>query len=92
MLRSFANLKLIHKLLVPVSFFVATLGVTLWTAHSGFLKLYEVTDAIVDETVVRQELLLRSIGDINEASLLEKNILLSSDRAEMAAYNERCER
>lgn len=89
MLRSFASLKLIHKLLVPVSFLVATLGVTLWTAHSGFLDLYASMGEVVEKTVVRQDLTLRSVSDINEASLLEKNILLSSDRAEMEAYNVR---
>ncbi len=89
MLRSFANLKLVYKLLIPVSFLVITLGAVLWTAQSGFFELHEAANAIVEKPAARQALVLTAIGDINEASLLEKNIILSDDEAEMKAYQER---
>ena len=88
MLRSFANLKLVYKLLIPLSFLIIAIGAILWNAQSGFFELHE-ANAIVEKTAARRALVLTAIGDINEASLLEKNIILSINEAEMKAYQER---
>ncbi len=89
MLRSFANLRLVYKLLIPLSFLIVAMGAVLWTAQGGFFELHEAADAIVEKTAERRALVLAAVGDINEASLLEKNIILSPNEAEMKAYQER---
>ena len=89
MLRPFANLKLIYKLLIPLSFLIITIGAILWTAQGGISELHEAANAIVEKTAARRALVLTAVGDINEASLLEKNIILSANGSEMKAYQER---
>ena len=89
MLRSFANLRLVYKLLIPLAFLTVTMGAALWNAQDGLFELHETANAIVEKTVARQTLILAAVGDINEASLLQKNIILSANEAEMKAYQER---
>ncbi len=89
MLRFLANLKLVYKLLIPLSFLIITIGAVLWTAQGGLFELHEAANAIVEKTAARRALVLTAVGDINEASLLEKNIILSANEAEMKAYQER---
>lgn len=89
MLRSFADLKLVYKLLIPLSFLIIAMGAVLWNARSGFFELHEAANAIIEKTEARRALVLAAIGDLNEASLLEKNIILSANEAEMKAYQER---
>jgi methyl-accepting chemotaxis protein len=89
MLQAFANLRLVYKLLIPLSVLVVAIGTILWVAQGGITDLRNATNSIVEKNAPRQAFALAVVGDINEASLLSKNILLEPDAAEKAIYNKR---
>jgi methyl-accepting chemotaxis protein len=89
MLRAFANLKLVYKLLVPLSILVVVIGAILWTARGGIGELNAATNTIVEKTAARRALMLTVVGALNDATVQEKNIILETGEAEMAGYHER---
>ena len=89
MLQAFSNLKLITKLVIPVFLLVVTIGAVVWTAQGGITELRETMDDFVERTAKRESLILTFIADLREASVQERNIILETDDAKMAAYQER---
>ena len=89
MLRAFSNLRLIYKLVIPVSLLVITMGAVVWTVQGGVTELRDTTDTIVEKTARRQSLILTLIADLRETSVQERNVILETDGARMAVYHER---
>src|SRR5260370_1646201 len=89
MLRFLAELKLVNKLLIPLSVLVLAAGAILWTAQEGFSELGEATNGLIDKTARRRQLILIAVSDIKEAAFQEKNIIIASDAVEMKEYQDR---
>jgi methyl-accepting chemotaxis protein len=89
MLRLFSNLKLLYKLLLPLSVLGIAIVTIIWTAENGINELRAATNAIIERTAERRALSVGIIGEINEASLISKNIMLESGDAERKVYQRR---
>jgi methyl-accepting chemotaxis protein len=85
MLRSFENLGLAHKLLIPVLVLLATIGIVLWVAQSGLTGLRLAADAAIDGSAERRALTLEVAGQLSRAAVQEKNVILGADAAERQA-------
>lgn len=85
----FANLKLIYKLMLPIGVLVIATVTILWTAYHGIVQLRGATDEVIETSAERRALSLAVIGEINEASLLAKNVLLEPDNARRMVYQQR---
>ena len=82
MLRLFANLKIVNKLLIPMLILAATLGGILWTASDGLQKLRIETDGIIDKTAARRALSIGILASLNEATVQEKSIIIETEADE----------
>ena len=89
MLRSFTNLKIAYKLLIPLALLMITVGATLWTAQSGIGALSAETDNIIDTLVARRLASLKMISDFNDASIQEKLIVIETDEEKSKSYLDR---
>ena len=85
MLRWFENLRLAHKLLIPVMVLLATIGVVLGVAQSGLTGLRGAADAAIDGPAERRALALDVAGQLSRAAVQEKNVILGADAAERQA-------
>ena len=89
MLRSFANLRLGYKLLIPLALLVVTTGAILWTAQNGLSELRSATTVLMESDVARRTLLLTAVADLNDAAIQEKTIAGSEDNATASVIGER---
>lgn len=89
MLRIFANLKLVYKLLVPLAVLVAVVLGILWETRSSFDQLGSATDTAFEHTVARRGFILALLAAVNDATVQEKNVIIDDDDAEMKRFNER---
>ncbi len=89
MIRFYSNLKLIHKLLIPVLILVAVTGGIVWTARGGLITMSDAAGQALDVDAVRLQSALRMMVSINDATINEKNIIVETDDAKMSAYFER---
>lgn len=88
MLSVFANLRLAYKILIPVFLLVIVAVIIVVTAHSGFKAINAEADEITGVTNKRQIAALEVESNINNATVNEKNMLLSVDPASRPAYIE----
>ena len=88
MLRIFLNLKLIYKLLIPVSLLLITTGGIVWTAYDGLSRLQDISETIIDKTAARRASMLSIIGQFNNAAVQEKNIILEVEQVAKQASEE----
>jgi methyl-accepting chemotaxis protein len=70
------NLKLLTKLAIPVTIFVAITVGLIFLADAGLNHMAQDTQEIVEQEVARQVLTLQINAEVNEASIQEKNIIL----------------
>jgi methyl-accepting chemotaxis protein len=89
MLRAFANLPLFHKLAVPLTLLALTIGLIVGEAHDSIAQLRAQTSVIVGRYAPRRALLLSVLASVNEATLLQKNLLLATDPAAVLDYQKR---
>ncbi len=89
MLRSFTNLKIGYKLLIPLSLLAITIGAILWTARSGIGALRENTRNIVDTLAARKAASLTMISNFNDAGIQEKMIVIETDEGKSKGYRDR---
>jgi methyl-accepting chemotaxis protein len=89
MIRFFSNLKLFHKLLIPVLILVVVTGGIVWTARGGLITLSDAAGQALDVDAVRLQTALRMMVSINDATINEKNIIVETGDAAMKAYFER---
>src|SRR5260221_11232453 len=73
MIRFYSNLKLIHKLLIPVLILVAVTGGIVWTARGGLITMSDAAGQALDVDAVRLQSALRLMASINDATINEKN-------------------
>jgi methyl-accepting chemotaxis protein len=85
MLRSFENLKLGHKLLIPITILIVTVGAILWTTQNGLTALRMAGETAIDGIATRRTLTLTIVNHLNDATIQEKNIILETDPAEKQA-------
>ncbi|HUN47124.1 MAG TPA: methyl-accepting chemotaxis protein [Stellaceae bacterium] len=83
MIRFYSNLKLVYKLLIPVSVLVCVIGGTVWMARDGLGTLNEVTNDIIDVHVARLAAAYEIMSSLNEATIQEKKVILEDDVAAM---------
>jgi methyl-accepting chemotaxis protein len=75
-MRFLNNLKLLTKLAIPVTIFVAiTVGLVL-LANVGLNHMAQDTQELVEQEVARQTLMLQINAEVNEASIQEKSSIL----------------
>ncbi|HUN46974.1 MAG TPA: methyl-accepting chemotaxis protein, partial [Stellaceae bacterium] len=89
MLRFYSNLKLIYKLLIPVLILVCVTGGIVWTARSGIKDLNEGTKSVVNINGVRAMDAYEIVAQLNNATVMDKNIILETDPAAMQKYFDR---
>jgi methyl-accepting chemotaxis protein len=75
-MRALNNLKLLTKLAIPVTIFVAVTVGLIVLAMSGLNDMAQDTQELVEQEVARQVLTLQINAEVNEASIQEKNIIL----------------
>ncbi|WP_201862531.1 MCP four helix bundle domain-containing protein, partial [Microvirga soli] len=75
-MRFLNNLKLLTKLAIPVTIFVAITVGLIFLADVGLNHMAEDTQELVEQEVARQVLTLQINAEVNEASIQEKNIIL----------------
>jgi len=88
MARWLSNLTLSTKILLPVGVLVLAFAITVGVALNGIGHIRETTNVLVDVTARRLELALRLQADLNNAAVNEKNTILETKQAEMAAYHD----
>ena len=84
-LRSFENLTLLQKLLVPLAALGLTIGAVLWVAQSGLTGLRGAAEAAIDGPAERRALTLDVAGQMSRAAVQEKNVILAAEAAERKA-------
>ncbi len=89
MLKTFENLKLFHKLLLPLLFLTLTIGTIVWVAHDSLSQMRDQTAMIVGRLAPRRAALLTALAEINEAAVFQKNIMLIDDPADMKRQRSR---
>jgi methyl-accepting chemotaxis protein len=75
-MRFLNNLKLLTKLAIPVTIFVAITVGLIFLADVGLNHMAQDTQEVVEQEVARQVLTLQINAEVNEASIQEKNIIL----------------
>ncbi len=89
MFRSFRNLKLAYKLLIPLSLLMLTIAAILWIAQSGIGELRAATDHIINVSAARRAAGLTMETNFNDAAIQEKLITIETDEAKSKAYRDR---
>lgn len=79
MVRVFANAKLGHKLLVPVLVLLGMTGAIVFVAQDGIKTLRLSTADLVNVHAARRAAGLSAIGDLNDAGVSEKAIVVETD-------------
>jgi hypothetical protein len=87
-LRAFANLKLAYKLLIPVLVLVAGIGTIVWTSYEGVHELDSAITDVIENTAARRAGMLQIQAQINDATVQEKNAIVSRDPTEAARYQQ----
>jgi len=85
MLRSFENLKLGQKLLIPIAILIVTIGAILWTTQSGLTALRRAGETAIDGIATRRTLTLTIVNHLNNATIQEKNVILAAEPADKQA-------
>ena len=88
-LKIFTNLKLSYKLATPIALLVITIGAIVWVAQDSIIQLRSETATIVDRYAPRRANLLSAVAAVNEASLLQKNVLLADNPGDIDGYQKR---
>jgi methyl-accepting chemotaxis protein len=78
-MRALNNLKLLTKLAIPVTIFVAVTVGLIVLAMSGLNDMAQDTQDLVEQEVARQILTLQINSEVNETTTQEKNLILFSD-------------
>jgi methyl-accepting chemotaxis protein len=78
-MRALNNLKLLTKLAIPVTIFVAVTVGLIVLAMSGLNDMAQDTQDLVEQEVARQMLTLQINSEVNETTTQEKNLILFSD-------------
>jgi methyl-accepting chemotaxis protein len=85
MLRGFENLKLGHKLLIPIAVLIVTIGAILWTAQGGLNALRQAGETAIDGIATRRTLTLTTVSNLNDATVHEKNVILETEPSQKQA-------
>lgn len=81
-----ANLRLLTKIILPISVLVVVLcGIVALAVHS-LSTLSDLTHDVIDVSAVRKSAMLELKTAINEATIQEKNMILDADPASAAVY------
>ncbi|MDE1148428.1 MAG: methyl-accepting chemotaxis protein [Azospirillaceae bacterium] len=88
MIRWFANLKLVHKLALPVALMIAVAIGLVALAETGLRRLERNTAHLVDATAARLTTILDAQSALNASSVAAKNILLVETAADKARYEQ----
>ncbi|EIM30376.1 methyl-accepting chemotaxis protein [Microvirga lotononidis] len=78
-MRALNNLKLLSKLAIPVTIFVAVAIGLVTLAKFGLDDMAQDTQELVEQEVARQMLTLQINAEVNETTTQEKNLILFSD-------------
>ncbi|WQO30678.1 HAMP domain-containing methyl-accepting chemotaxis protein (plasmid) [Microvirga lotononidis] len=78
-MRTLNNLKLLTKLAIPVTIFVAVAVGLVALARAGLGDMAQDTQELVEQEVARQTLVLQINAEVNETTTQEKNLILFSD-------------
>ena len=89
MLRLFANLKLIQKLLIPIAMLLAVAVVIVWQAEDGIAQLGASLENIVDIKAPTRAISLGVSVAINDAAIAEKNAILETRADQISAHKAR---
>ncbi|BCJ91533.1 hypothetical protein IZ6_22680 [Terrihabitans soli] len=82
----FNDLKLLIKLAVPTVVLIAVVVGLLFLANDGLDKLAAQTDTIVDDAAASLSAVQQIEASVNEATIQEKNLILTDDPALMQSY------
>jgi methyl-accepting chemotaxis protein len=86
MIRAYANLRLAIKLAIPLALLALVTIFIVWSARDGLRTLGGTMHEIVDIAAPRRALSLTVSNALNGATVSEKNLILTSDRTEMATF------
>src|ERR1700722_9395870 len=76
--RIFGNLKLVHKLAVPAIFIIIA-GLATTISAKGWLDSVEAkVAAVVDQDAARLDLALTAVGQLNAATVFQRDLLLTT--------------
>ncbi|MBO1905844.1 HAMP domain-containing protein [Microvirga sp. 3-52] len=78
-MRALDNLKLLTKLAIPVTIFVAVTVGLVTLAMSGLNHMAQDTQELVEQEVARQSLILQITAEVNETTTQEKTLILFND-------------
>jgi methyl-accepting chemotaxis protein len=87
----FDNLKLLIKLAVPTTILIAVVAGLIGFADYGLGALADQTQSIINGTAARRAAIQQVEASVNEATIQEKNLILTDDQALMQAYREQYE-
>jgi len=89
MIRWIANLKLLHKIALPVGILVIVVTVLALNSYLALNRLHEMTVQLTDITVKRLETVLTLESQLNNAAVMEKNSILETEDTAIKDYVER---
>ncbi|MCB8822195.1 methyl-accepting chemotaxis protein [Microvirga rosea] len=78
-MKTLNNLKLLTKLAIPVSIFVAITVGLIFLAKTGLERMAQDTQELVEFEATRLSLILQINAEVNETSTQEKNLILVND-------------
>jgi methyl-accepting chemotaxis protein len=81
------NRRIGAKLALPLLVFALSSGVLLWKAWDGITELNQAANGVV-AAAGRQRLLLEAAVRVNDATVAEKNLIIETDQARIAAFDE----
>jgi methyl-accepting chemotaxis protein len=87
MIRAYANLRLATKLAIPLSLLALVTFFIVWSAREGLHVLGSTMEDIVDVKAQRRSLSLTVANAVNGATISEKNLILSEEKADHDIYN-----
>ncbi|CAH2605815.1 HAMP domain-containing protein (plasmid) [Rhodovastum atsumiense] len=86
MLRLYANLRLLTKLVIPVALLVVTSAAVVLLARDGMNTIAATTARVVDVSAVRVVRALSLAEMLNDAAVQEKNVIIEKRPEQMRVY------